>query len=127
MCGFSAALCTSAIDGPLAFFDDVDYRGAFDPNVEENWMYCWTALDHYGFLGENGNGCCANAGDANHDGGMNIADASYIINKIFFGGADYQCAAEADANADGNANIADASFIINAIFFGGNAPTCGPE
>jgi len=71
-------------------------------------------------------GCCLVAGDANHDSSMNIADASYIINKIFFGGADYACSQEADANADGNANIADASYIINAIFFGGSAPVCGP-
>jgi len=72
-------------------------------------------------------GCCVVPGDANGDGSKNIADASYIINKIFFGGADYPCTAEADANADGNANIADASFIINSIFFGGPQPTCGPE
>jgi len=72
-------------------------------------------------------GCCEKPGDANNDGQTNIADPSYIINNIFFGGAGYACAAQADANADGSANIADASFIINWIFFGGNPPICPPE
>jgi len=60
-------------------------------------------------------------GDANGDGTRNIADASYIINAIFFGGnqpSDYG----GDANGDGTFNIADASYLINWIFFGGPEP-----
>ena len=62
------------------------------------------------------------AGDANGDGSMNIADASYIINSIFFGGPPVKRFEEGDANCDGTVNIVDASFIINAIFFGGDQP-----
>jgi len=64
-------------------------------------------------------------GDANGDGTVNIADASYIINAIFFGGSQPDPVEAADANCDGNMNIADASYIINSIFFGGSPPGCG--
>ena len=63
-------------------------------------------------------------GDANSDGSCNIADASYIINAIFFGGTQPNPIEAADANGDGSMNIADASYIINWIFFGGGAPIC---
>ena len=61
-------------------------------------------------------------GDANGDESVNIADAAYIINAIFFGGNMPDPEEAADANEDGNMNIVDASYIINWIFFGGNAP-----
>ena len=64
------------------------------------------------------------AGDANGDGSVNIADASYIVNAIFFGGNQPDPIEAADANCDGTMNIADASYIINWIFFGGDPP-CG--
>jgi len=61
-------------------------------------------------------------GDANGDGTVNIADASFIINAIFFGGAQPDPIEAADPNEDGGMNIADASYLINWIFFGGNGP-----
>jgi len=61
-------------------------------------------------------------GDANGDETVNIADASYIINAIFFGGNQPDPVEAADANDDGTMNIADASYIINWIFFGGSPP-----
>ena len=68
------------------------------------------------------NGASFILGDANGDGSLNIADASYIINAIFFGGTRPDPIEAADANSDGSMNIADASFIINYVFFGGPAP-----
>jgi len=61
-------------------------------------------------------------GDANGDESVNIADASYIVNFIFFGGTLPDPLISADANCDLSVNIADASFIVYAIFFGGNQP-----
>jgi len=61
-------------------------------------------------------------GDASGDGTVNIADASYIINYIFFSGPTPDPIEAGDASNDGNTNIADASYLINWIFFGGNAP-----
>ena len=63
-------------------------------------------------------------GDANKDGSANIADASYIVNAIFFGGAQPDPEELADTNCDGSMNITDASYLINYIFFGGGAPGC---
>jgi len=61
-------------------------------------------------------------GDASGDGTVNIADASYIINYVFFDGPAPDPIESGDASNDGNTNIADASWIINYIFFGGPAP-----
>ena len=61
-------------------------------------------------------------GDANGDASVNIADASYIVNFIFFGGNAPDPLSSADANCDLSVNIADASFIILGIFFGGEKP-----
>ena len=59
-------------------------------------------------------------GDMNNDGSMNIADASYLVNFIFFDGeAPKPFYETGDANCDGTVNIADASIIINYIFFDG--------
>jgi len=63
--------------------------------------------------------CNCRPGDANGDININIADASYIVNAIFFGGGAPWCDRAGDANCDGGMNIADASYIINKIFFGG--------
>jgi hypothetical protein len=61
-------------------------------------------------------------GDANGDGGFNIADASFTLNFLFLGGIDPPCLASADSNGDGDVNIADASFTLNFLFLGGGAP-----
>jgi hypothetical protein len=72
-------------------------------------------------------------GDANRDGGMNIADAVYVLQNIFAQGPDILCADAADANDDENLNIADAVYILQNIFAGGapipapGAAECGPD
>ena len=75
----------------------------------------------FNLTGDAGDWIC---GDANGDETVNIADASFIINAIFFGGNQPDPIEAADANDDGTMNIADASYLINWIFFGGNPP-CG--
>lgn len=70
-------------------------------------------------------GCCATAGDANHDGGVNIADVTFLIARIFASGDAPVCNDEADANGDDTVNIADITFLIARIFAGGAAPVCG--
>jgi hypothetical protein len=59
-------------------------------------------------------------GDANHNGSVDIADASYILNFLFLGGPDLRCPDEGDANDDGSLNIADASAILTTLFLGGS-------
>jgi hypothetical protein len=72
-------------------------------------------------------------GDANRDGGMNIADGVYILQNIFAQGPDILCPDTGDANDDENVNIADAVYILQNIFAQGApipAPgpaSCGPD
>jgi hypothetical protein len=58
-------------------------------------------------------------GDANADGGVNIADASFLLNFLFLGGREPTCFDSLDGNDDGTGNIADASYILNFLFLGG--------
>lgn len=71
-------------------------------------------------------GCCLVAGDANHSGGFNIADAVFIINLIFGDGSSPICEEEADANNNGTLNIADGIYIITTVFSSGPLPVCDP-
>ena len=70
--------------------------------------------------------CCQLAGDANHDGSLNIADATFLIAYIFAGGDSPMCCAEGDANGDGMINISDVLYHIAVNFLGGPLPMCGP-
>jgi hypothetical protein len=71
-------------------------------------------------------------GDANRDGGINIADAVYILQNLFASGPDILCDDAADSNDDEGVNIADAVYILQNLFAGGPAvppphPECGPD
>ncbi len=69
-------------------------------------------------------------GDANTDGGFNIADAIFILGVLFSGNPAGTCEDANDANDDGSLNIADAIFALGALFGGGGNlpapfPGCG--
>jgi len=71
--------------------------------------------------------CCDTPGDANNNGTTNIADAIYIIDRVFGippGPAPVFCD-EGDSNGNGTVNIADAIYHINAIFNFGPTSVCG--
>lgn len=69
--------------------------------------------------------CCETPGDANSSGGMNIADVTFLIQRINAGaGSAPACPQEADANGDGRVNIADITYLIRRIFMAGPAPVC---
>ena len=87
-------------------------------------------------LSYNGAVCDCTPGDANGDGAINLGDAGYIINWIFYAGPNptpYPLCS-GDANCDCAVNLADAGYIINWIFYSGPAPCscqtwlsiCGP-
>ncbi|HSG98421.1 MAG TPA: dockerin type I domain-containing protein [candidate division Zixibacteria bacterium] len=80
---------------------------------------CFTVIDGYP-------DCCELAGDANHDGSVNISDAITLIYRIFNAGPHPLCCREADADGDGMVTIADVVYHINYAFNSGPAPTCGP-
>ncbi len=61
-------------------------------------------------------------GDANADGGFNIADAIGILNFLFGDGVDLPCPDAADATDANGVNIADGIFILNHLFGTGGPP-----
>lgn len=103
-------------------YTPVPYTGAFDPTVPitSSWIAKWTAVDVYGYLA-----CCRVPGDANHDNGVNVGDAVFLINHVFKSGPAPQCRQEGNVNGDASVNVGDAVFLINRVFKSGPAPTCG--
>jgi len=76
-------------------------------------------------IGAKGEGCLPFApGDANGDKNVNVADAVFMINYVFKGGAAPDPLEAGDANCDGFPNVADAVYLINYVFKGGPAPGC---
>lgn len=71
-------------------------------------------------------------GDANDDGGVNIADPIFVLATLFTGGPDAVCRKAADANDDGSINIADPVLALAFLFQAGPDPvapfpSCGPD
>ena len=73
-----------------------------------------------------GDACCCigNRGDVNGDGDdATVLDMTYIIDRIFRGGALPDCPVEADLDLNGtSADILDLTYLINFIFRGGFPP-----
>jgi len=67
-------------------------------------------------------GCCVKRGDANHDGIIDIADLTYLVNFMFKGGPPPPCQSEIDMNNDGVVDIADLTYLVTYMFKGGPAP-----
>lgn len=61
-------------------------------------------------------------GDANNSGGVDVADAVYLINHIFRGGPPPELMLAANVNCDDSVNISDAVWMINHIFRAGAGP-----
>jgi hypothetical protein len=72
-----------------------------------------------------GGGCCLNAGDANHDGSVDISDLTYYVTFMFGGGPAPICLDEFDNDANCGNDISDLTFYVDYMFGGGAAPVCG--
>ncbi len=71
-------------------------------------------------------------GDANADGGANVADAVYVLEFLFADGDPLLCAASGDVDGDGGLTITDAIALLNFLFGTGRPPedpvaVCGVE
>ena len=60
-------------------------------------------------------------GDSNQDGGMNIADAVYILQNLFTNGPPILCPDAADSNDDENVDLADPVYLLQNLFANGPA------
>jgi hypothetical protein len=61
-------------------------------------------------------------GDLNADTVWNIADAVFVLDYLFGGGATPLCLKSGDSNDDGKVGIADAVFILAYLFASGPSP-----
>jgi len=61
-------------------------------------------------------------GDADNNGSVNIADASFLIARIFSGGPAPVTVQSGDADADQKINLTDPIYLIAFIFSGGPPP-----
>ncbi len=76
--------------------------------------------------------CCVLAGDATHNGAVDILDIILLINFRYKGGVPPVCQGEperypeADATGNGVTDILDIIRLINYRYKGGLEPICGP-
>lgn len=110
--------CISWVEGPGPEYDSIRVSETSVPQLALN--------DGAVSLLSAGQGCCAVAGDADHDGSFNIADVTFGLAYIFSGGPAPFCQDEADSDGGGAFNIGDVTYGISFIFSGGSAPVCGP-
>ncbi len=81
---------------------------------------------------DGGGGDIYKRGDANADGGANVADAIWILNRLFGDGDPIVCEKTADVNDSGSVNIADPIFLLNHLFGDAETPadpwgSCGAD
>ncbi len=66
--------------------------------------------------------CCVNAGDADHNGSVDISDVTNYVDYLFGGGAAPVCMEEFDNDADCQLTISDLTYFVDYLFGGGPAP-----
>jgi predicted outer membrane repeat protein len=71
--------------------------------------------------------CCQNRGNADGEGGVNVADVTYLVDYLFFEGDAPPCPEEGNVDADGAINVADVTYLVEYIFFDGPAPLPCPS
>ncbi len=60
--------------------------------------------------------------DCNQDHHVDIADAIYVINYLFLGGAHPECSSQCDFHGNGTVDLADAISLLQWLMLGGRAP-----
>lgn len=66
--------------------------------------------------------CCVDRGNVDGEGGINIADLTYLVDCLFFEGPPAPCPEEGDVDGSGTSNVADLTYLVDYLFFEGPAP-----
>ncbi len=81
----------------------------------------YQAVPVAGTISISGSGCCAGMRgnvDGDPSDAINVADLTYLVDHLFFGGLEPPCFEESDVNGDGSLNVADLTCLVGYLFFG---------
>jgi hypothetical protein len=96
-------------------------------NTENNTICGTAATLLLDVLAVPGAGCCSQRGDVNGGGdGVNVADLTYLVDYLFFGGPLPPCEEEGNVDGTGGINVGDLTYQADYLFFGGPAPAVCP-
>ncbi|UCE23555.1 MAG: PKD domain-containing protein [Candidatus Zixiibacteriota bacterium] len=73
-----------------------------------------------------GETCCLNRGDADHNGSVDILDASYFADYLWRSGPDSPCSEEADCDGNEQVDILDLEYLISYFYRSGPPPVPCP-
>ena len=65
-------------------------------------------------------------GDVDGSGAVNVADLTYLVDYLFFGGPPPPVLEAANVDGEGGVNVADLTYLVEYLFFEGPEPICGP-
>ena len=65
-------------------------------------------------------------GDVDGSGAVNVADLTYLVDYLFFGGPPPPVMEAANVDGEGGVNVADLTYLVDYLFFEGPEPICGP-
>jgi len=66
--------------------------------------------------------CCNLRGDVDHSGGIDVADLTYLVARLFLGGPPPPCEDEGDVDGSGGIDVADLTYLVARLFLGGPPP-----
>jgi Subtilase family/PKD domain len=70
-------------------------------------------------------GCCVIDGNANHIGGINVSDVTFLVKYLFAGGPPPPCLDEGNTNDLGGINVSDVTYLVKYLFQSGPPPPGG--
>jgi len=108
--------------------DDIEYSTTFSDSASN----AFKPQFQKGYLDIQGSASCCIGDRGNVDGddkdAVNVADVTYLVDFIFFGGPEPPCTEEGNVDGDPgeSINIADLTYLVDFIFHGGPPPPSCP-
>jgi len=103
------------------------WNGSYDDFLDEVAQSKQWYKDH---IQPEPQGCCIGIrGNVNGDQGeaISVADLTFLVDYLFFGGAAPPCFEEGDVDGSGAINVADLTYLVDFMFFAGpDPPPCPP-